>query len=224
MMPTAPLELRYKLVLGSGSPRRQELLQRVGLPYDLRVVPVDETVDPSWKTDQVAEHLALQKARAIPIDDHELLLTADTLVLCQGQILGKPKDPAEAVAMLRLLSGNEHDVMTGVCLRTTQKEIILGARTRLEWYHLEPKEIDWYVQEYQPMDKAGAYGIQDWMGLRAVKSIQGCPLNVMGLPLPLVYERLFSEFSIERGSFNSMQVPDALESTNTKVPPCNSAI
>ena len=195
MVPQAPLELKYRLVLGSGSPRRQELLQRVGLAYELRVVPVDESVDPTWKTEQVAEHLALQKARAVPINDHELLLTADTLVLCQGQILGKPKNEADAVEMLKTLSGREHDVMTGVCLRTTQKEIILGARTRLLWYDLNPQEIDWYVRQYKPLDKAGAYGIQDWMGLRAVQSIRGCPLNVMGLPLPLVYERLVSEFS-----------------------------
>lgn len=193
--PSPPLNLPYRLVLGSASPRRQELLQKTGLDFVTRLIPVDESLDPQWENEKVPEHLARLKSSVIPLADDELLLTADTLVFHRGQIMGKPRDEADAIDMLTQLSGNQHDVITGVCLRTNQKEIVWQTRTRLEWLELNPYEIRWYVQTYQPWDKAGAYGIQDWMGLRAIKSIEGCPLNVMGLPLPLVYEKLASEFS-----------------------------
>jgi len=193
--PGPPLSLPYRLVLGSASPRRQELLQKSGLEFVIRCVPVEEIPHPLWETTKIPEHLARLKASVIPLADDELLLTADTLVFHRGQILGKPRDEADAIAMLTQLSGDYHEVITGVCLRTHQKEIVWQSSTRLEWLDLDPQEIRWYVQSYQPLDKAGAYGIQDWMGLRAIKSIQGCPLNVMGLPLPLVYETLRSEFS-----------------------------
>lgn len=189
-----PLQLSHRLLLGSGSPRRAALLSGIGLPFDLRVVPIDEETLQHPTVEETALHLARLKSQAIAISSNELLLTADTTVICQGQLLGKARDRQSAIAMLQQLSGQTHRVDTGVCLRTQDKEIHLQSTTILEWYDLETTEIEWYVDQYQPYDKAGAYGIQEWMGQRVIRSIQGCPLNVMGLPLSLVYETLRSEF------------------------------
>jgi len=189
-----PLRLSHRLVLGSGSPRRAALLSDIGLPFDLRVVPIHEETLLHPVIEETAPHLARIKSLAIPITCNELLLTADTTVICEGRLLGKALDRDSAIAMLQQLSGKTHRVDTGVCLRTVDKEIHLQSTTFLEWYTLEQQEIEWYVDQYQPYDKAGAYGIQEWMGHRAIRSIHGCPLNVMGLPLPLVYETLRSEF------------------------------
>jgi septum formation protein len=171
-------------------------LNGIGLPFELRVAPIDEEALHHPILEETAKHLARLKSQAITITSNELLLTADTTVICQGQLLGKAPDRESAIAMLQQLSGQSHRVDTGVCLRTVDKEILLQSTTILEWYPLENQEIEWYVDHYQPYDKAGAYGIQEWMGQRAIRSLQGCPLNVMGLPLPLVYETLRSEFSV----------------------------
>jgi len=191
-----PLQLSHRLLLGSGSPRRAAMLNEIGLPFELRVTPIDEEALHHPILEETAKHLARLKSQAITITSNELVLTADTTVICQGQLLGKAPDRDSAIEMLQQLSGQSHRVDTGVCLRTVDKEILLQSTTILEWYELETKEIEWYVDHYQPYDKAGAYGIQEWMGQRAIRSLQGCPLNVMGLPLPLVYETLRSEFSV----------------------------
>ena len=190
-----PLHLRHRLVLGSGSPRRAALLTGIGLPFELRVTPIDEEALHHPILEETAKHLARLKSQAISIRSNELLLTADTTVICRGKLLGKAPDRESAIAMLQQLSGQTHRVDTGVCLRTMDNEILLQSTTILDWYEIDTKEIEWYVDHYHPYDKAGAYGIQEWMGLRAIRSIQGCPLNVMGLPLPLVYETLRSAFS-----------------------------
>ncbi len=190
-----PLQLSYRLLLGSGSPRRATLLSNIGLPFEMRVIPIDEEALQHPIVEETALHLARLKSQAITITSNELLLTADTTVICQGQLLGKAPDRNSAITMLQQLSGQTHRVDTGVCLRTLNKEIHLQSTTILQWYELELMEIEWYVDHYHPYDKAGAYGIQEWIGQRAIRGIQGCPLNVMGLPLPLVYETLRSEFS-----------------------------
>lgn len=197
-----PLQLSHRLLLGSGSPRRAALLTGIGLPFELRVAPIDEEALHHPILEETAKHLARLKSQAITITSNELLLTADTTVICQGQLLGKAPDRESAIAMLQQLSGQSHRVDTGVCLRTVDKEILLQSTTILEWYPLENQEIEWYVDHYQPYDKAGAYGIQEWMGQRAIRSLQGCPLNVMGLPLPLVYETLRSSFSTLHSEFS----------------------
>jgi septum formation protein len=189
-----PLHLDYKLILGSGSPRRASLLTDLGLNFELRIVPIDEESFEYPIPEEIALKLAILKSHAIPITDHELLLTADTTVLCEGHLLGKAPDRTSAIEMLQFLSGRTHRVDTGVCLRTLHKEIHLQSTTMVEWYPLKQAEIEWYIDHYHPFDKAGAYGIQEWMGQRAIRSIHGCPLNVMGLPLPLLYESLQSEF------------------------------
>jgi septum formation protein len=170
------------------------LLSDIGLEFELRIVPIDEESHQHPVPQENALHLALLKSKAIPITSDELLLTADTTVICEGSLLGKAIDRDSAIAMLQNLSGRTHRVDTGVCLRTLTNEIHLQSTTILEWYPLGRREIEWYVDHYQPFDKAGAYGIQEWMGQRAIRSIHGCPFNVMGLPLSLVYETLRSEF------------------------------
>lgn len=189
-----PLRLNQRLILGSGSPRRATLLSEIGLDFEVRVIPIDEESHQHPLPQENALHLARLKSQAILITTGELLLTADTTVICEGQLLGKAKNRDSAIAMLMHLSGRTHRVDTGVCLRTLTREIHLQSTTHLEWYSLSQQEIEWYVDQFHPYDKAGAYGIQEWMGQRAIRNLHGCPLNVMGLPLPLVYETLRSEF------------------------------
>ena len=181
-----------KLVLASNSPRRQELLTRLGLDFEVRIKAVDESYPADLRQAAIAEYLAEKKAAAyLPeLKPDELLLTADTIVCLDDQILNKPVDVAEARTMLRALSGRAHDVITGVCLRSTAKKIILHDVTRVYFKDLSPTEIDEYVEKYQPLDKAGAYGAQDWIGMVAIHRLEGSFYNVMGLPIGEVVMRL----------------------------------
>lgn len=192
-MSARPL-LPWRIVLGSASPRRRQLLEGLELP--LRVVPldVDETPPEDLPPDEVAEHLAVRKATAYApeLAADEVLVTADTTVLLDEEpgtclLLNKPLDDADARRMLGLLSGRTHRVVTGVCLRTTEQMIRFSDVARVSFRSLAPEEIAYYVERHHPLDKAGAYGVQDWIGYTAVARIEGSFYTVMGLPMHRVY-------------------------------------
>ena len=183
----------WRVVLGSGSPRRHELLKGLDIPFTVEYNPhVDEEIDSSLPPSAVSETLAKQKSLAFlrPLASDELLITADTLVYCQGKILGKPRSREEAVNMLQLLSGHTHTVWTGVFLRTSQASHSFAASTEVTFSLLSDEEIAYYVDNYKPYDKAGAYGAQDWIGYVGIKHIDGSYFNVMGLPVHMLYRQL----------------------------------
>lgn len=184
---------RYKIILGSNSPRRRELLAGLDIDFEVKTIPgIDESYPPTLPLEEVPLHIARKKAEAyIPsLAPDELLITADTVVLNAGEILGKPKDREDAVAMLRKLSGHTHEVVTGVCLTTKEKTVDFSATSSVCFAALDEEEITYYVDKYRPFDKAGSYGIQEWSGYVAVEAINGSFYNVMGLPVRLLYREL----------------------------------
>ena len=186
-------ELRYKLILASNSPRRKELLAGLGIPFEVRVLQdIDEEYPDNLPVNEVARYIAKEKADAYRriVAPDELIITADTVVIVGDEILGKPVDEADAVRMLRLLSGRTHQVTTGVCLLTTAKESCFDVTTDVTFKTLSDEEIDYYVNHYRPFDKAGAYGIQEWIGYIGVTGLQGSYYNVMGLPVQRIYQEL----------------------------------
>ncbi len=187
----APLS-GLRLILASASPRRRQLLQGLDLPVEITSVDVDETPPSDLPPQDVAEYLARKKASAWTgsLASDQVLITADTTVLLGGLLLNKPTDAADARRMLSLLSGNEHRVITGVCLRTAQGMDSFAdvAHVRFRW--LSAEEIAYYVERHHPLDKAGAYGVQDWIGYTGVERIEGSFYTVMGLPMHRVYEAL----------------------------------
>lgn len=184
---------KYKIILASNSPRRKELLEKLGLEFQVKTLPgIDESYPKDIDPEQIPMFIARKKASAYKLlmADDELLITADTIVYSQGTVFGKPKDRDDAVAMLKKLSSNTHQVMTGVCILT--KELIKSfvSVTNVTFDTLSDEEINYYVTTYRPYDKAGAYGIQEWIGLVGVKSIEGSYFNVMGLPIQKLYNEL----------------------------------
>jgi septum formation protein len=174
----------YSITLGSGSPRRQNLLKDLGLDFKVETLPTDESYPEYLSAKQVAEHIAENKAAAFPLPKkNALIITADTIVAVDNLILGKPTDSHDARQMLQLLSGNTHEVITGVCIRSAAKTHIFSATTKVTFDQLTPEFIADYIEKYKPFDKAGAYGIQEWFGLVAVTHIEGSFFNVMGLPV-----------------------------------------
>jgi septum formation protein len=186
------MNLNRKLILASNSPRRQELLGKLDLVFEIKLKEVPEEFPPHLKREQVAEYLANHKADAYRHDlaPGDLLITADTIVCLGDHILNKPQDEAEARAMLRLLSGQVHEVITGVCLLSQDKKAVFHDLTRVHFKDLTEKEITHYVSKYRPLDKAGAYGAQEWLGMIGVDRIEGSYFNVMGLPVHKLYEEL----------------------------------
>lgn len=183
----------YRIVLASNSPRRKELLAGIDVEFDTRVLPdLDESYPETLPHDEIAEYLALEKASAYrpELKEGELLITADTVVLLNGLILGKPADEEDAKRMLRILSGQVHRVITGVCLTSTTKKVSFSDTARVTFGKLSEEEIDYYVTAYRPLDKAGAYGVQEWIGYMGVERIEGSYYNVMGLPIFKVYREL----------------------------------
>jgi len=170
----------YVLLLGSRSPRRAEILAKTDIPF--KTVDIDFDENASGLKDPVDLARAKSRAYAEPLRPHEILLTADTVVRLDGEILGKPADREEARKMLERLSGRVHEVESGVCLRSPADEICFSEITRVRFRLLSPKEISYYLRHYRPWDKAGAYGIQEWIGLAAVCGLEGDYYNVMGLP------------------------------------------
>lgn len=182
---------QFKLVLASNSPRRRELLE--GLDIDFRVEVIEgiaEGYPKGLPVEQVPQYIAREKAAAYTVGSGEVLLTADTVVILDGEIMGKPKDAADAFGMLRKLSGRIHQVITGVCLTSVNGQTSFSETTDVTFRELTDGEIDYYINHYRPFDKAGAYGIQEWIGYIGVRSINGSFYNVMGLPVERVYEEL----------------------------------
>ena len=185
--------LKYKLILASNSPRRKELLAGLGLPFEVRVLQdIDEQYPDDLPVNEVARYIAKEKADAYRriIGPDELVITADTVVIVGDEILGKPVDEADAVRMLKLLSGRTHQVKTGVCLLTVEKESCFDVTTDVTFKALSDDEIHYYVDHYRPFDKAGAYGIQEWIGYIGVTGLHGSYYNVMGLPVQRIYQEL----------------------------------
>lgn len=183
-----------KIILASGSPRRRELLAGLGMPFEVVVLPdVDESYPDTVKADDVPEYLAQKKAEAytsLLTEDGKLVITADTVVILDGRIFGKPQNAEEAIQMLRTLSGKTHHVITGVCLMTRGQKHLFSVRTEVTFKVLAECEIDYYINTYQPFDKAGAYGIQEWIGYIGCTGLKGSYYNVMGLPVQRIYEEL----------------------------------
>ena len=184
---------KYKEVLGSNSPRRRELLAGLDINFEVQTIAgIDESYPETLEAKEIPVYLAKKKAEAYlsTMPEDELLITADTIVWTFDQILGKPKDREEAIEMLRKLSGQVHEVITGVCLTTKEKMVSFAATSSVHFAELEEEEIIYYVDKYRPFDKAGSYGIQEWIGYVAVESINGSFYNVMGLPVRLLYQQL----------------------------------
>ena len=181
-----------KVVLASGSPRRKELLASIIEEFTVRVPQVDETFPASLRGKEIAEYLAALKAEAAQVDlqENEIAITSDTIVWLGDEVLNKPKDAAEAAEMLRKLSGRTHEVITAIALADQQRKIVLSDTTEVRFKSLTENEIQYYIQHYKPFDKAGAYGIQEWIGYVGVTEIKGSFYTVMGLPVHLLYNAL----------------------------------
>jgi septum formation protein len=184
--------IRKKVILASQSPRRRELLAMAGIHFEVRPVPVDESYPPELPVSEVAAYLAEKKAMAAHpfLGPDEILLTADSIVALGDEVFGKPTDYEDAVRILRKLSGRVHQVYTGVCLWTPEKKKVFTGTSNVHFGVLTDEEIDYYIREYQPFDKAGAYAIQEWIGLCKAERIEGTFSNIVGLPMELVYKEL----------------------------------
>ena len=183
----------YRLILASASPRRRELLAACDLNFVLAdKCECEERYPADLAADKVAEYLSQLKSEAYPypLNEGDILLTADTVVIAEGEILGKPKDNADAERMLKMLSGATHKVVTGVTLRTAQRTLSFSAESLVSFRTLKEEEIAYYIEQYRPLDKAGAYGIQEWIGYVAIERIEGSFYNVMGLPVQQLYVEL----------------------------------
>ncbi len=182
----------YKLILASASPRRQQLMKDAGFTFEVRLKNVEEKYPQELHLENVPEYLSKVKASAFreELKADEVLITADTVVCIHDRILGKPADRKEAISMLQELSGNRHLVVTGVSVTTRTKQLSFSSRTDVFFKHLSNEEIEFYVDTYKPFDKAGAYGIQEWIGYIGIERIEGSFYNVMGLPIQKLYETL----------------------------------
>lgn len=183
----------HKIVLASGSPRRKELLAGLGYDFEVRLLnSIDESYPEGLSGEEIAQHIASKKAEAYrpTMAENELIITADTIVYLDGEVLGKPKDETEARRMLRMLSGKTHQVITGVTLLTAQQTRTFASVSDVTFAHLSDEEINYYVSHYHPTDKAGAYGIQEWIGFIGVERIEGSYFNVMGLPVQKLYSEM----------------------------------
>ncbi|PLX07622.1 MAG: septum formation protein Maf [Marinilabiliales bacterium] len=182
----------YEILLASASPRRQDLLKELQVPFTKVKSPdIDETVPKGMYKEEIAIHLAKKKAAAYQdLKDSQLLITADTIVWVDDKVLGKPEDYSDAFQMIKLLSNKEHSVVTGVCLKTNQIEHTFYAETLVRFCKLDNDEIRYYIERYKPYDKAGAYGIQEWIGKIGIDYIEGSFYNVVGLPVQKLYQEL----------------------------------
>ncbi len=184
---------KYNIILASASPRRRELLSGLGVSFETLCLPgIDESFPDSLPANEVAGYISVKKAEAYKqqMQTNQLIITADTVVVSENRILGKPHSRENAVEMLRFLSGKTHHVITGVTILTTDKQKTFSVSTDVTFADITDEEINYYIDRYQPMDKAGAYGIQEWIGFIAVESISGSYFNVMGLPIQRLYQEL----------------------------------
>ena len=183
----------YKVVLASNSPRRKELLGGLDIPFEVRVLDgIDESYPAGLPTKEIAGYISKKKADAyqMTMAADELVITADTIVVLAEEVMGKPKDVEEARRMLHALSGRTHQVITGVCLTTTERQVCFSVETDVTFKTLTDEEIDYYISHYRPFDKAGAYGIQEWIGYIGVTRLEGSYFNVMGLPVQRINDEL----------------------------------
>jgi septum formation protein len=185
---------KYNYILASKSPRRQQLLHSLGIEFEIRISEADEIFPDNLITTEIPVYLAELKASSLlsGLKHGDLLITADTIVYLNGRVIGKPKDAVEAGKLLHLLSGNEHQVISGVCLSSVNKQKSFCAVTNVQFKHLSEEEINFYIHSCHPYDKAGAYGIQDWIGYIGISHIEGSFYNVMGLPLQKLYEEILA--------------------------------
>ena len=185
--------LPYNIILGSQSPRRQELLHGLDVNFTVNVIAgLEENYPATLQGEDIPMFLAQQKAEAYlnSLTPHDMLITADTIVWLDGVVYGKPKDEADAKKMLRALSGKTHDVITGVCVTTTERQETFAAISKVTFASFSDDEINYYIEKYRPMDKAGSYGVQEWIGYIGVEHIDGSFYNVMGLPVQRLYTLL----------------------------------
>jgi septum formation protein len=180
------------LILASGSPRRQQFLKNLKLNFSIRIKDVEEVYPPNLCAEEITNFLALLKANAFENEllEDDVLITSDTIVWLHGKALGKPKDSEEAVKMLQQLAANTHEVITSVCLKSIYKTDVFHCKTKVTFSDLSEEQIQFYIQDFQPFDKAGSYGIQDWIGLVGISKIEGSYTNVVGLPTELFLKKL----------------------------------
>ena len=186
-------KLPYNIILGSQSPRRQELLHGLDVNFTVNVIAgLEENYPATLQGEEIPMFLAQQKADAYrnALTPQDMLITADTIVWLDGIVYGKPKDEADAKKMLRALSGKTHDVITGVCVTTTERQETFAAISKVTFASFSDDEINYYIEKYRPMDKAGSYGVQEWIGYIGVERIDGSFYNVMGLPVQRLYTLL----------------------------------
>ncbi|MGA1977783.1 MAG: Maf family nucleotide pyrophosphatase [Bacteroidales bacterium] len=183
---------RYRIILASKSPRRQQLLSELGIRFEVIAMEYDETFPPGLSGEKTALWLSSGKANLFreTVSDNEIVITADTIVWCRNKVFGKPSDFEEASQMIRELSGTTHEVITGVTLLSSFKESSFSETTRVTFGRLDDEEISYYVSRFKPYDKAGAYGIQEWIGIAACSRIEGSYFNVVGLPVHRLYREL----------------------------------
>ena len=184
--------INRKIILASKSPRRSQLLREAGFEFEVKTREIEESYPPTLAAKDVAAYLAVKKALGVQdfIEADEIMLTSDTVVVLGDEIFGKPKDFNDAKRILRKLSGKAHQVITGVCLLSKNKKRVFEGISTVHFNTLSETEIEYYINEFKPYDKAGAYAIQEWIGLCKVKKIEGTYSNIMGLPIDLVYKEL----------------------------------
>ena len=191
--------INYKVILASNSPRRKELLAGLGIDFTVRTLQgIDESYPEDLKGEEIPKYISAQKAKAYKANmaDDELIITADTIVYVDGEVLGKPTDVDDARRMFHLMSGRSHEVITGVSIVTKEKTVQFATTTQVTFAQLTDQEIDYYIANYKPFDKAGAYGIQEWIGYIGITSIEGSYFNVVGLPVQRLYTELKKEFKL----------------------------
>lgn len=182
-----------RIILGSASPRRRELLAGLGIDFTVDTANTfEESVPQNIPFTRIPENMAIGKSYGFhrELEDDEILITADTMVLCDDEIMGKPSSRDDAIRMIGKLQDNSHKVLTGVCLRSNSKMMSFTASTDVHFGHLSTEEIEYYIDTYKPYDKAGSYGVQEWVGYAAIKSIEGSFYNVMGLPVHILYNKM----------------------------------
>jgi len=185
-------EFPYQIILGSNSPRRQELLKSLGFDFLNKPINADETFPIDLLAEEIPLYLAEKKADAYPDDlkETEILITADTIVWCEGKVFNKPANFVDGKKMLETLSGKMHEVFTAVCLKSGNKQTTFFDVSKVYFKKLKPEEIEYYLMNFKPYDKAGGYGVQDWLGYIGIDKIEGSFYNVMGLPVKELYEEL----------------------------------
>ena len=182
----------YKIILASRSPRRQQLMRELGLKFDVVIREYDEIYPEGLNGEQIAKHIAFGKAASYKdeLADNEIVIAADTIVWCDNKVLGKPLNREDAASILKEISGNTHEVITGVSIRSITKELTFSESTKVTFDTISEEDIYYYIDKYNPYDKAGAYGIQEWIGIAACSCIKGSYFNVVGLPVQRLYKEL----------------------------------